>query len=70
MVEVYKTNVRSQKQAIKVMEAIHSTFSGLMVNFDLQDCDKILRVQNINSAAATEVEMLVNNLGFRCSILH
>lgn len=70
MVEIYKTNVRSQKQATKVIEAIQTAYSGLLVNFDLQDCDKILRIQNITPDAAAEVEVLVKTLGFRCNVLN
>jgi len=44
MVEVFKTNVIDQEEAKQLINKIHQTFSGYGANFDLDDCDKILRV--------------------------
>lgn len=44
MVEVFKTNVIEQEEAKQLINKIHQTFSGYGANFDLDDCDKILRV--------------------------
>ena len=49
MVEVFKTSVKEQKEAEALISLIHDTFADLMANFDLDDCDNILRVQSINS---------------------
>lgn len=45
MVEVLKTNVRDRIQANMVLSEIHTAFDGYKANFDLQDCDRILRVE-------------------------
>ena len=45
MVEVFKTNVKDQELADKLIGQIHKTFSDYRANFDLQDCDNILRVK-------------------------
>jgi hypothetical protein len=45
MVEVFKTNVKDQDVADKLIDQIHETFIGYKANFDLQDCDNILRVK-------------------------
>jgi hypothetical protein len=45
MVEVFKTDVTSHEQAIRVLEKIHASLAGYAANFDLQDCDHILRVK-------------------------
>lgn len=46
MVEVFKTTVDNHVQAFKLSEAIHRAFPGCRANFDLDDCDRILRVEN------------------------
>jgi len=45
MVEVFKTNVRDPDTANMLMDEIHKTFVDYKANFDLEDCDKILRVK-------------------------
>jgi hypothetical protein len=46
MVEVFKTNVTDLHLATAIIEMIHKTFTGYKANFDLEDCDKILRIQS------------------------
>ena len=60
MIEVFKTNVASPDQATMLMDQIHQNFSGYKVNFDLDDCDKILRVKT--TAKDIESESLINFL--------
>jgi hypothetical protein len=45
IVEVFKTNVCTRRYANRLLNQIHKTFTGYDANFDLDDCDKILRVQ-------------------------
>ena len=45
MVEVFKTNITCKMEADRIVEMIHSRFAGYKANFDLSDCDNILRVQ-------------------------
>jgi len=53
-IEVFKTNVTNSQLANGLIEEIHRTFNDYRVNFDLSDCDRILRVvsstDNIQSA--------------------
>ena len=44
MVEVFKTNVISPHHAGLLVRRIQDTFPACRANFDLQDCDHILRV--------------------------
>jgi hypothetical protein len=44
MIEVFKTNITSIKIARWLTKEIHKNFIGYQVNFDLSDCDRILRV--------------------------
>lgn len=44
MVEVFKTNVKDQDHANMLIAQIHQAFRDYTANFDLEDCDKILRI--------------------------
>lgn len=48
MVEVFKTNVKDFEQAEWLLDAIHGSFNNCRANFDLDDCDKILRIESSN----------------------
>jgi hypothetical protein len=50
LVEVFKTNVQEETQAAKLLAALGDYFPSYKINFDLQDCDKILRVESRNGA--------------------
>ena len=45
MIEVFKTDVDSEEQASKLLIQIHKNFKDYQANFDLEDCDNILRVE-------------------------
>lgn len=44
MIEVFKTNINCPEKAKQLLEQIHKAFHGYKANFDLDDCDRILRV--------------------------
>lgn len=46
MVEIFKTNVETQLEAKHVIQQLKIKFPNYKINFDLEDCDKILRVEN------------------------
>lgn len=46
MVEVFKTNVKDKDEANLLLSLIHRNFKGFQANFDLDDCDRILRVKS------------------------
>jgi len=48
MVEVFKTNVNNLRWATATVKALHSSFYPYKANFDLEDCDRILRVESEN----------------------
>ena len=68
MIEVFKTNVQTEKQSKILLPILGKTFPSFRINFDLDDCDKILRVQGDNISSDQIVEML-NAEGFHCHIL-
>ena len=45
MVEIFKTNVTSKKVAGRVLKALQAQLPAYAFNFDLEDCDRILRAQ-------------------------
>jgi len=70
MTEIFKTNVQNKTQAKHILSSLNSLFAEARINFDLQDCDKILRVQGINEASIPAVISGLNTLGFHCEILN
>lgn len=43
-IEVFKTNVKEADRARCLLELLHGEFGEYTANFDLDDCDRILRV--------------------------
>lgn len=48
MVTVFKTNVSTKIRAKSIVEKLASELSGCRINFDLEDCDKILRIEGLD----------------------
>lgn len=46
MVEIFKTNVNTKKRAAKVLKYLSTQLPAYFFNFDLDDCDRILRVKS------------------------
>ncbi len=70
MVEVFKTDVNQRTHANMLVEQIHKTFSGYKANFDLEDCDRILRVKSYNGVVESSLLIeLMRSLGFRAEVL-
>ncbi len=46
MVEVFKTNIDNAADADHLLILIHLAYPHYSANFDLEDCDKILRVES------------------------
>ena len=68
MVEVFKTNIQSVNAAIGLKKILSKEFPDIQINFDLDDCDKILRIEG-NSIPAYSVIEIVKMEGFHCEIL-
>ena len=70
MVEVFKTDVNHRTHANMLVEQIHKAFTGYKANFDLDDCDRILRVKSFNGAVESRgLIELFRTLGFRAEVL-
>ena len=46
MVEIFRTNVKNKRLAGKVLKVLQAHLPAFNFNFDLDDCDRILRVQS------------------------
>lgn len=69
MVEVFKTNVTQPETAAFLVAQISRLF-GYRVNFDLGDCDRILRVQSAGEAVhAAAVVEVVKDHGYHAEVL-
>jgi hypothetical protein len=68
MIEVFKTNVKGTVHAKKIVDILLEQFPGSKINFDLQDRDKILRVEG-KSFCAKKIMTLVIENGYSCNVL-
>ena len=70
MVEVFKTDVNRQDQANMLIDQIHKSFNDYKANFDLEDCDKILRVRSETGIIQPyPLIHLLNSFGFNAEVL-
>jgi hypothetical protein len=68
MVEAFKTNVQKKAQSKMLLCILSEAFPSVKINFDLSDCDKVLRVEGDNMEAL-RIMILVKEYGFMCEIL-
>jgi hypothetical protein len=68
MIEVFKTNVEKARDAQKLIALLQNHFPCSKINFDLHDCDKIMRVEG-NDFVPLKIVRILNERGFVCSVL-
>lgn len=70
MIEIFRTNITRQKDANKILNKIHSAFPGFEANFDLDDCDHILRIKSRGTwICHATIITLIESFGFRSQVL-
>ena len=62
MVEVFKTNVQGCEESKQLIQKLLEHFPCCTINFDLEDCDNILRIES----EAEISELLLQNDIFDC----
>lgn len=68
MVEVFKTNVTGSIDAAELVILLQGYFPGGKISFDLEDCDKVLRVEG--QVIVTErVINLLQEHNYECCML-
>lgn len=65
VVEVFKTNVQRESDKNYVVAIIQTHFPDYKINFDLEDCDKILRIEGVELQCDNIIDY-VNCLGYTC----
>ena len=68
MVEVFKTNVQKKAQSKMLLCILSEAFPSFKINFDLSDCDKVLRVEGDN-IEVVRIMILVKEYGVKCEVL-
>ena len=68
MVEIFKTNVEEVTESQKIVGWLLVHFPEQKINFDLSDCDRILRVEGENIPVET-ITRLVSSVGYLCEVL-
>jgi hypothetical protein len=67
-VTVFKTNVLTTDSAQAVLGHLSKLFPLHRINFDLDDCDRILRIEGLKINCALVIEQLKQN-NFSCELL-
>jgi len=68
MISVFKTNVPTPEAAMQLVKVLQHRYPMSCINFDLQDCDKILRIDG-GDHLPCEVIHIINEHGFSCTEL-
>ena len=68
MVEVFKTNVEDKIQAEIMVEILYRELPECRINFDLDDCDRILRVEG-EILPVEIIREMVSRKGILCEVL-
>ena len=64
-VEIFKTNIQKESDCDYVIAVIQNQFPDYKINFDLEDCDKILRIEGVDLQYDNIVSQ-VCDLGYTC----
>lgn len=68
MVEVFKTNINCKDTANMLVCELQHVFPGAHISFDLDDCDRILRIHGNEVASARVIQHLARR-GHSCEVL-
>ena len=68
MVEVFKTNVQQKVQSRMLLDTLAQAFPSFKINFDLTDCDNVLRVEG-DQIESSRIVILLKENGFACEVL-
>jgi hypothetical protein len=68
MIEVFKTNVQGKGKSQMLIKKLLEQFPASKIKFDLEDCDKVLRIEGKDFCPHRIIELLKLN-GHYCEIL-
>lgn len=69
MVEIFKTNIDNTFESKRIIDLLLEKFPNYNINFDLDDCDKILRVE-ADYILINDVISILKLNNFYCEILN
>lgn len=65
IVEIFKTDIQKEADKNYILAIMQNLFPDYKINFDLEDCDKILRIEAVVIDSKKIIER-INNLGHIC----
>ena len=69
-IEVFKTNVSGKRNALYLVGEMNAVFPNHKITIDLDDRDKILRVENRKgNVKVNEIIKLLKQRNFHCEVL-
>lgn len=70
MVEVFKTDVQETERAERITTLLLERFPEYKINFDLGDCEKILRVENrMGEVECCEITKIVESFEYKIEVI-
>lgn len=70
MVEVFRTNIDTEGKACFILGLLETAFPQCRANFDLEDCDNILRLETVDGGIdANAIMTLIEHHGHAIAIL-
>ena len=67
-VEIFKTNVSSESVALKLIAELVTQHENVRFNFDLDDCDRILRAEG-TELKLKDIQEQLTLAGFNCELI-
>jgi hypothetical protein len=69
VVEIFKTNVTQPEAAEKIVSELKRALPLAKINFDLDDCDKVLRVEIDSESLIHSIVQHLHSAGYWCELL-
>lgn len=63
-IEVYRTNVEEVSSAKMILDEIRQSHPNSDPSFDLEDCDKVLRIEDSSGINHIKIKEIIQNHGF------
>ena len=68
-IEIFQTNVSDPSKAQIILNEIETTYPKYEVNFDLEDCDRILRVSSLYPIDMSGLQGLLKHFDVTSEVL-
>ncbi|WP_228236591.1 hypothetical protein [Allomuricauda sp. M10] len=67
-IEVFKTNIQKKAQSKQIKSEILKKYPDLLVSFDLEDVDRVLRVEGLFNTV--EIIKILVSKQYKCELMH